>query len=240
MINSFRKIINREKVWIKRLPVLGTLTRQIYKKIIRKHPEIKPFSGSEDYWEERYADGGNSGAGSYGKLAKFKAEVVNTFIAENGVHTVIEFGCGDGNQLRYMNYPHYIGFDVSESAILLCINRFASDKSKDFRLIREFNNEVANLTLSLDVIYHLVEDNVFETYMKMLFRSSSQYVIIYSSDSDDNLGSTVHHIKHRKFSDWIQNNLPGWELKRHIPNKYPYTGDYLTSSYADFFIYEKI
>ena len=34
------------------------------------------FPGSAEYWENRYAYGGSSGQGSYGRLAKFKAEVV--------------------------------------------------------------------------------------------------------------------------------------------------------------------
>ena len=42
---------------------------------------VKSFAGSAAYWEERYRRGGNSGAGSYGKLAEFKAEVINDFVA---------------------------------------------------------------------------------------------------------------------------------------------------------------
>lgn len=45
---------------------------------------------------------------------------------------------------------------------------------------------MADLSLSLDVIYHLVEDEVFETYINTLFKSARRYVIIYSSNSDDN------------------------------------------------------
>ena len=33
----------------------------------------KPFQNSDDYWKNRYDDGGNSGGGSYGILAEFKA-----------------------------------------------------------------------------------------------------------------------------------------------------------------------
>jgi hypothetical protein len=33
-----------------------------------------------DYWEENYANGGNSGNGSYGVLAQFKGDVINQFI----------------------------------------------------------------------------------------------------------------------------------------------------------------
>jgi hypothetical protein len=35
------------------------------------------FSGTQSYWEERYANGGNSGQGSAGQLADFKAEILN-------------------------------------------------------------------------------------------------------------------------------------------------------------------
>ena len=55
------------------------------------------FSSSR-FWEKRYARGGNSGAGSYGKLAMYKKAFINKFVAAHGVETVAEFGCGDGNQ----------------------------------------------------------------------------------------------------------------------------------------------
>ncbi|WP_048031256.1 MULTISPECIES: hypothetical protein [Brevibacillus] len=48
-------------------------------------------------WEDNYASGGNSGLGSYGVLALFKAEVINEYIKEQQVKSVIEFGCGDGS-----------------------------------------------------------------------------------------------------------------------------------------------
>ena len=62
---------------------------------------------SKKYWEKRYLKGGDSGDGSYGKLAEFKAKVINRFVKENEIKTIIEWGCGDGNQLTYMNYPNY-------------------------------------------------------------------------------------------------------------------------------------
>ena len=35
---------------------------------------------SNKFWNDRYANGGNSGAGSYNELAKFKADIINNFI----------------------------------------------------------------------------------------------------------------------------------------------------------------
>ena len=78
------------------------------------------FKGSEVYWESRYRSGGNSGPGSFGELAGFKADVLNAFICSEGIKSVIEFGCGDGHQLSLARYPRYLGIDVSRFAIARC------------------------------------------------------------------------------------------------------------------------
>jgi hypothetical protein len=222
------------KEFIKRIPLVGNFTTWMYRAL---RPN-RPITNSAEYWEKRYSAGGDSGAGSYAFFAEFKADVLNRFVSTHHVQTVIEFGCGDGNQLTLAKYPSYLGFDVSATAISHCRKRFPSDSQKSFRLMSEFAGETADLALSLDVIYHLVEDAVFEQCMHTLFRSGSRYVIIYASDTDDNRGYEGTHVKHRKFTQWIQQNAPAWKLLEHLPNRYPYTGDYRKGSFAEFFIYE--
>ena len=210
--------------------------KRIGKAILR---EKKFVDSSAKYWDKRYQSGGNSGAGSYGKFADWKAEVLNAFVQENNVQTVIELGCGDGNQLSLAEYPAYIGFDVSEYAVEMCCKRFESDNTKSFKHMNNYHAEKAELTLSLDVIYHLVEDDVFENYMKCLFESSSRFVVIYSSNDETLNADTVRHVRHRKFTDWIDKNFPQWRFIKTIPNKYPQCGNHLEGSFSDFFFYEK-
>lgn len=192
---------------------------------------------SANYWEERYAKAGNSGAGSYGRLARFKAEVLNEFVATHKVRSVIEFGHGDGNQLVLAKYPQYLGFDVSETAVTICENKFSEDKTKEFRLMNDYRGEKAEVTLSLDVIYHLIEDGVFESYMKTLFAASTKYVIVYASNKTNE--QWVKHVKHRKFTDWVEKNEKDFKLLQFIPNKYPATdnSDNPNASFADFYIF---
>jgi hypothetical protein len=197
------------------------------------------FAGSEDYWIGRYQHGGTSGAGSYAKLAYFKADVVNDFVEAHHITSVIEYGCGDGNQLKLMKYPSYRGFDVSAEALSRCMEIFRDDETKSFRQIKQYAGEVAELTLSLDVIFHLVEDGVFEDYMRRLFGSSSRFVIIYSSNKNDQSKMQAPHVRHRKFTQWIDDHIKGWRLVNTIPNRYPYMGDVMEGSFSDFFIYEK-
>jgi hypothetical protein len=190
------------------------------------------FEGSEIYWEKRYAYGGNSGIGSYGKFAKFKADIVNRFISEHVIESVIEFGCGDGNQLKLAKYPKYLGFDVSESVIALCKEKFRFDATKDFYLMKDYKGEKADLTLSLDVIYHLVEDKIFESYMATLFNASNRYTIIYSSNSETRRWYDSAHIRHRKFDNWISSNMTGWMRIGYREG--------VAGSFANFYFYEKL
>jgi hypothetical protein len=224
---------------ISAIPIVGSMARRVYGRLRRRGTSGAPFIGSSVYWDRRYASGGNSGVGSYAFFAEFKAEVLNDFVTTHDVRTVIEFGCGDGNQLRLAKYPSYLGFDVSTAAILRCQEIFRLDQDKSFRLMSEYGSEKADLTLSLDVIYHLVEDQVFEHYILTLFAASSRYVIIYSSDFDGDRREEGAHVRHRRFTPWIQRNLQGWALISHLPNRYPYRGDYKQGSFAEFFIYER-
>jgi cyclopropane fatty-acyl-phospholipid synthase-like methyltransferase len=207
--------------------------------VIAALSRLRRFRGSKAYWEERYAKGDNSGAGSYNRLADFKAEILNGFVQKHDIQNVMEFGCGDGNQLSMAKYPRYTGFDVSETAVNLCKKRFENDTTKIFLPLNEYTDEHrAELVLSLDVIFHLVEDAVFEEYVNRLFQSSTKFVIIYASDFD---GKTIYHVRNRKFTKYIKEKIAGWDLTEHIPNRYPYSRfDLDNTSWADFYIYSKI
>lgn len=214
--------------------ILKNLIGKIYK---FRHKDYFNFSDSTSYWISRYRSGDNSGSGSYGRLAVFKAEVINSFLKNNEIELAIEFGCGDGNQLSLIKYKKYIGVDVSKEAIKICKNKFKGDETKDFVHIDNYKPKLANLSLSLDVIFHLVEDSVFEMYMWELFNASKKFVIIYSSNFESQ-ETVARHVKHRKFSDWISNNVEEYKLVQLIKNKYPYSGDDDTS-FADFYVYSR-
>jgi hypothetical protein len=217
-----------------RIPVLGNLAGAVYTRLFNRR-----FAGSEQYWLQRYAAGDNSGAGSYGRLQQFKADALNQFVGEQQIRSVIEYGCGDGSQLKLAHYPRYLGFDVSPNALDRCRSLFAGDSSKTFKLISEYSGESAELTLSLDVIYHLIEDAVFADYMQRLFTSAERFVVIYSSNSDQQNKLQAAHVRHRKFSDWIDRNRSDWQLLRRIPNDFATDSAFGEGLAAEFFVYRK-
>lgn len=211
--------------------------KQFISKTLRIIKKDKQFTTSGEYWERRYKRGGNSGAGSYDRLAKFKADIINTFVADNNISTIIEFGSGDGNNLKYFNFKSYVGYDVSETALDICRRKFGNDQTKKFIHMSDFQGRTADLTMSLDVIYHLIEDDIYEQYMKCLFSSSNKYVIIYASNIESI--SPAPHVRHRKFTDWVDKKCPDFHLIRCIQNKYPFTEGDPTTSFADFYIFSK-
>jgi SAM-dependent methyltransferase len=195
------------------------------------------FRSSQDYWEKRYSLGMTSGSGSAGKLARFKADVINRFVRENSVESVIEFGCGDGLLLELAEYPKYLGIDVSRTAIELCRRRFSGDASKSFLWLDGSSGGAgleiprADLTLSLDVLYHLVEDDVYGRHLDQLFRASRRHVIIYSSSQGQESG--VPHVRHRDFLRDVHSRFPDFTLVAKIDNPYR------PRSFADFYFFSR-
>ena len=157
-----------------------------------------PFR-SATYWEQRYLQGGNSGAGSYGRLADFKAMVINQIIEKYSIRNVLDLGCGDGAQASAFEIDAYVGVDVSSNAVQRCKERLGARPNWQFSLASEREAWTGNydMTLSLDVIYHLVEDDLFERYMIDLFDCCSQICVIYSSNCVDAWKSK--HVLHRNF-----------------------------------------
>jgi SAM-dependent methyltransferase len=195
------------------------------------------FGNSAHYWESHYGRGGDSGGGSSGDLAAAKARFLNSLVRGEGVRSVVEFGCGDGRQLTLAQYPRYVGLDVSRTAIGLCKDRFSGDPTKSFFLydgdcfVDNAGVFAGDLAISLDVVYHLVEDRVFTAYMRHLFGSGRRYVVVYSTNSA--AGWTAPHVRHRNFTRWVSEMLPLWRLAQVT------AGPRSQSGGADFYVYQR-
>lgn len=236
LMRIMEEVIIPIKGKIKKIPLLGEAITKCLRSIKGAQ---SPFPGSTAFWEQHYRSGGTSGPSSYGRLAESKAYVLNTFVKEHDVQSVVELGCGDGNQLSYASYPQYKGLDISSAAVDFCRQRFRDDKSKSFSHYdpKKFGQQTtafeAELALSLDVIYHLIEDEIFELYLRHLFAVAQKYVIIYGADTDRVYDATSI-VRHRKFSRWIDRHLAHWKLINIIPP------DQQKYSYYSFYIYNKI
>lgn len=196
----------------------------------------RSFPGSKAHWERHYETGGDSGPGSYGSSAEYKARFVNEAIKENGIRSIIELGCGDGNQLSYIEVEEYIGLDVSKYAIRRCYERHQNNKNRSFIWYDQnyFYDQLKVLSgecaISLDVIYHLIEDDVFSLYLEHLFNCGRRFVIIYAWDRDGGRRDHVS-VRSRKYSDYVATNFPEFCVVKHIP---------ANGAFADFYLYKRL
>lgn len=163
---------------------------------------------SKEYWESRYFKGGNSGEGSYGRSADIKAGYINSIIEKYNIKTINDLGHGDGNQITLLKgFEKYTGYDVSSTIRNKCILQFKDDSRYTF-IDNEVQFKPSDLVMSLDVLYHLTEQEVFEGYVNRLF-SLGVYILIYAEDRDKTGNA---HVVCRKFTDYITDKYPDFKL----------------------------
>lgn len=180
------------------------------------------------YWHRRYADGRTSGAGSEGTAAVAKAKMIDEVITGYGFTSVIDWGVGDGVVLGHLrSQVPYLGIDVAPVAVELLQARYGPEHpTRRFGLLREGAHQVRDLALSLDVLFHLVDDSTYQVYLASLFGSARAAVLIHANDHDG--GRTARHVlwRHwtpdvaRLFPDWVpalapppgEREEPGWHL----------------------------
>ena len=159
-----------------------------------------------DYWDQRYASGGDSGAGSRGHYAELKARLVNEQVALNQIETVLDLGCGDGYVAGLLECPDYLGVDTSLAAVEL-----ARGRHPDLRfMVAPVTVYARDAHLSLDVIRHLVDDDDYHQHLNALFRAK-RVVMVWSSNED------IPGAPHDRQRRWTPNIPDEWELVAEIP-----------------------
>lgn len=168
----------------------------------------------KNYWQTRYVNGGNSGAGSYNDEAKLKASIINYWIDELSINSITEIGSGDGNNLLLYNIrKSYCGYDISEKANELASQRVSDSKyvfTSDLNQI-DYN---AEMCLCLDVLFHQVNDDDYNGIMELLFKKGNwKYLMIYTAETspipEKDLAA---HMKFRELQNYVKDKFPNWEL----------------------------
>lgn len=203
------------------------------------------------YWDRRYREGRTSGAGSEGDEGRYKAQYLTNFTHEHDITSVIDWGCGDGQVLELIRFPkyiHYLGVDVSETIVQRMRDKFVSPyrfvtRAEYLKSVEQYREQlqadtpheipkqplVYELALSMDVLFHLPDDDDYREYLNYLFGSASRFVIIYSTNYDG--GRTARHVYRREFTRDIAKMLGNWELR--------VVETPLREGLASFFVYEK-
>ena len=150
---------------------------------------------------------------------------MNGIVRERDVKSVVELGVGDGNQASLLDIPVYAGIDVVPLVVERARMRFADRAGWTFHeagTLRPADKRF-DMSMSLDVIYHLIEDEVFDAYMRDLTRFADRFMLIYASDHDAD--ASAKHVRHRAYSRWLADHAPEWRLLTRYEHPYPMTDD---------------
>ena len=146
--------------------------------------------------------------------------------------SVLELGCGAGyaagTLIRAVRpVKEYVGVDISRaaaerardhireqfgpaSAEPLAEGREVTFHDYDgFSLPAAVAQRTFDVVISLSVMMHLLEGELFSAYMRHLFLLSHQYVIIQGDNVD---APRVNHMRGWRFTDWIRREAVDWGL----------------------------
>jgi hypothetical protein len=74
--------------------------------------------------------------------------------------------------------------------------------------------------------------------MTQLFNAATRFVIIYSSNEERRRESV--HVRHRRFTDWVETNRQDFRQIGFLKNRYPEDSrDIDNSSFADFYFFAR-
>lgn len=135
--------------------------------------------------------------------------------------TCTQTGSFDSANAALYAIPNFTGVDLSFEMVSRCRAAFADKENWQFLTLDEFSriDSRFDLTMSLDVIYHLIEDDVFDRYMNMLFSRARRNVLIYSSNHDEQ--APARHVTHREYGRWIAKHRPTWRLRETMEHPFP-------------------
>lgn len=166
------------------------------------------------YWENCYA----SGAGSEGERYKIKRDYINSIIEKYNINSVVDFGCGDGRQIKELNIKKYYGIDVSKTAVEKCQLLYKDRKGWEFEILNRAVIPQSDLAMSIDTIYHLIEENECRKHLDNLF-SCANYVLIYGNYTERDNPRPAKHMLFRENIDYLAKNYPNWILLEKYPIK---------------------
>jgi hypothetical protein len=89
------------------------------------------------------------------------------------------------------------------------------------------------MTMSLDVLYHLVDINIWKTYLENLFTTSSKIVVIFATDIDKPASA---HVLFRKYTQYIATHFKCWSLEPREPEPPKEVQD---GTSARFYVYQR-
>lgn len=182
---------------------------------------------SATYWEQRHAERRGhwraNGPGSRGRLLSYKVALVQALVDETRAHSLLDLGCGDAQLGARVNVDHYLGVDVSPTAAEAARARLGMrgrGGTVEVLTLAQLPPAIGmvDVAISMDVVFHLLEDEAYHDHLQRLFDVAKRAVGIYSTVTES---PVFGHVRHRaverdvaalSWLDWecIHRGPPPW------------------------------
>lgn len=143
------------------------------------------------YWNNRYANGLTSGYGSYGEALDRKLN----WLKGLDIKSIAEVGCGDfnfgSNLLKLYPEATYTGYDISEYIV-----KKNQEKWPQYTFTNDFKLPLADLSLCVDVLYHILDDELYEKTLQALKNGWKKYLALSAYENEE---ESSGHVKIRAF-----------------------------------------
>ena len=88
---------------------------------------------------------------------------------DDGISSVLDFGCGIGYHSRFFPYAEYLGIEPLESCIAIANKNYADSSTQfisgDHLYLKNLNNESFDLVIAVGVLHH-IDDEIFNEFIR--------------------------------------------------------------------------
>lgn len=190
-----------------------------------------------DFWNQRHGklglySGGDKGISNYENFEFYIhrlsmiLKLINKYYIGKKSLEVLDAGCGKGFFSNGLFSSGYIvsGIDSSVNAISFCKENYPEIFFKQDDLDNFVLNKAFDVVVCIDVMFHIVEDNLWEKSVKNLaYHAKNNSIIIISDyidavDSEKTIGEKIKYIKYRNKKRYSKVLEPfGFFLKNVVP-----------------------
>jgi len=179
----------------------------------------------EQYWEQRYSFGGNSGLGSIGKDRDWKWFIIDKYVPK--LKDVLDVGCGDLSFWEERSCLHYVGIDISKIIIKKNYNKRPDWKfiwSNAENRIEGLNKEVV---FCFDLLFHIMNEKSFLEILLNLCYYSTNFIFIHTWGKNPfNKSSKIRQFKYQfkkfKFKNAFKTFATIINSRKNTDEKYQY------------------
>jgi len=175
-----------------------------------------------EYWNERFKLRKNVGWGSHPKSNwyKQKKDAVRRVLDKDNVLKVLDICCGDCKFIAELpqfqnNSIEYVGIEPTKSIYNQITKEFPDKTFLNItipELIKTTMNEEFDLIICYDMLFHLVDDKLYDDFIKWMFNRKTKFVIVSYSDVPEKIQkSEAGHYIPRNFYKNIQSIGYWWK-----------------------------